>query len=109
MEFFSSRRAGIRAIITAFLQLTRFMSFSMIFRALFARGRLFLVKGGRTDGSELKFEVPKVIDYFFTLVHFRHFIDVRAVVGTPLGVETTCTRVFCAGSTGAGKGIDLCD
>jgi len=69
-------RAGIfpsiaRVIITAFLQLTRFMSFSMIFRALFARGRLSLVKGGMTDGSELKFEVPKVIDYFFTLVHFR--------------------------------------
>ena len=56
VEFFSSRRAGIKAIITAFLQLTRFMSFSMIFRALFAIGRLSLVKGGR----ELKFEVPKV-------------------------------------------------
>jgi hypothetical protein len=37
------------------------MTFSMIVRARFARGRLSLVKGGRTDGSELKFEVPKVI------------------------------------------------
>jgi hypothetical protein len=36
------------------------MTFSMIVRARFARGRLSLVKGGRTDGSELKFEVPKV-------------------------------------------------
>ena len=36
------------------------MPFSMIVRARFARGRLSSVKGGRTDGSELKFEVAKV-------------------------------------------------